>query len=516
MKKIRIKDTTNEMSTTGTGASFTSGQGGQYASPKAFKIVRKNKEEGINSPFDTPSPSIPNRPSKAIDYKKLFQEKKKYNPITDPTSASDDAGFNDGIDMDSLDAASVLEMSKTASPEEAAKELKRQPGEPFKVGQVSFSDDGTTKSTITNINPETGAVKWTITQLPGYDKLFGELDDLTDTAKRTAQKSKDDQKFKEFYEEIRLIRNKVRTHLRKEHPEIYSRIQMRSESINEVIDLDIEDDIAYLSGDSGEYEGEIEDGKVSFSVIYDDLDYRISDQYNENNIEDFLGKGHAFVELAKKYDHNWDIERDLVGITINLKSPLNEAIDLVHVYDKDGKIFGTGEIEQELPNDKVKVRFDGNFVGTFRADRVKPVMEVTIGGSSRERLTNLAQNIGREEFAMNVLEIPDENVLDMLVDELAKLYDMRSVNEPINEARYSQFKKQTEVTTPTQQIHRAVREIRRKIDEITKVVGHTERMKMELKSSNKGMSYLKRTKNAISKISEKIQELNNRIKGLTE
>ncbi len=87
----------------------------------------------------------------------------------------------------------------------------------------------------------------------------------------------------------------------------------------EAINLDIEDDIAYLSGDSGEYEGEIEDGKTSFSVIYDDLDYRISDQYDENNIEDFLGKGHAFVELAKKYDHNWGIERDLVGITIKLK-----------------------------------------------------------------------------------------------------------------------------------------------------------------------------------------------------
>ena len=87
----------------------------------------------------------------------------------------------------------------------------------------------------------------------------------------------------------------------------------------EAINLDIEDDIAILSGDSGEYEGEIEDGKTSFSIIYDDLDYRISDQYNENNIEDFLGKGHAFVELAKKYDHNWDIERDLVGITIKLK-----------------------------------------------------------------------------------------------------------------------------------------------------------------------------------------------------
>ena len=452
MKKIKIKDTTNEMSTTGTGASFTSGKGAQYASPKSFKIVRKNKKEGINSPFDTPSPSIPNRPSKAIDYKQLFQE-----------------------------------MSKTASPEEAEKELK-SPYETFKVGNVTFSDDGTSKSTITNIDPETGAVSWRIDQLPGYDKMFDELDDLTDTARRTAQKSKDDRKFKDFYEEIRVIRNKVRTHLRKEHPEIYDRIQMRSESVN-------------------------------------------------------------------------------------------EAIDLVHVYDKDGKIFGTGEIEQELPNDKVKVRFDGNFVGTFRADRVKPVMEVTIGGSSRERLTSLAQSIGREEFAMNVLEIPDDNVLDDLVDQLAKLYDMRPMNEAysgflrnpedpdskpsnnsfvvnefradlrrlfgkfkgelknpefikgvaeimvnwksllrsqMNEARYSQFKKTTEVRTPTEQIHRAVREIRRKIDEISKVVGHTERMKNELKQSNEGMHYLKRTRNAINKISEKIQELNNRIKGLTE
>ena len=88
--------------------------------------------------------------------------------------------------------------------------------------------------------------------------------------------------------------------------------------LHEAINLDIEDDIAILSGDLGEYEGEIEDGKTSFSIIYDDLDYRISDQYNENNIEDFLGKGHAFVELAKKYDHKWGIERDLVGITIKL------------------------------------------------------------------------------------------------------------------------------------------------------------------------------------------------------
>jgi len=54
------------------------------------------------------------------------------------------------------------------------------------------------------------------------------------------------------------------------------------------------------------------------------------------------------------------------------------------------------------------------------------------------------------------------------------------------------------------------------MNEIVKLVGHTERMKSELKQSNEGMSYLKRTRNAINNISEKLTELNNRIKGLTE
>ena len=78
------------------------------------------------------------------------------------------------------------------------------------------------------------------------------------------------------------------------------------------------DNIAILKGDSGEYDGFIEDGEVSFSTTYDDLDYRITDEYDESNIEDFLGRGHAFVELAKKYDYDWNIEPDLVGITIKL------------------------------------------------------------------------------------------------------------------------------------------------------------------------------------------------------
>ena len=94
------------------------------------------------------------------------------------------------------------------------------------------------------------------------------------------------------------------------------------------------DNIVILKGDSGEYTGFTENGGVSFSTTYDDLDYRITDKYDESNIEDFLGKGHAFVELAKKYDYEWNIEPDLVGITIKLKDKLNESINLSD-YNED-------------------------------------------------------------------------------------------------------------------------------------------------------------------------------------
>tara|TARA_R100000482_G_scaffold124750_1_gene78819 strand:- start:989 stop:1654 length:666 start_codon:yes stop_codon:yes gene_type:complete len=129
----------------------------------------------------------------------------------------------------------LSEMSKTAPPEEAAKELKRKPGEDFKVGQVTYSDDGLRKSVVTNINPETGAVRWEIIQLPGFETLYDELDDLVDISKRVYVKTKDDKKFREFYEEARKLRNKVRTHLRNEYPDEYKNItRIAEEDVDEI------------------------------------------------------------------------------------------------------------------------------------------------------------------------------------------------------------------------------------------------------------------------------------------
>ena len=103
----------------------------------------------------------------------------------------------------------------------------------YKVGDVTFSKDGGTKFTVLDIDSETGSVEWETKSLPNYEKLMEDSTNLVDTAKGVFQKSKDDSKFRDIYEDSKVIRNKIRTHLRNEYPDEYKRAVMR---MNEGLD----------------------------------------------------------------------------------------------------------------------------------------------------------------------------------------------------------------------------------------------------------------------------------------
>jgi len=92
----------------------------------------------------------------------------------------------------------------------------------------------------------------------------------------------------------------------------------------------------------------------------------------------------------------------------------------------------------------------------------------------------------------------------------------KKTEEQLNEVRYSQFKSQSKNRTPQEQLHMGVKQIQHKLDEINKLVEFATRMKTELKGDAEQMNYLKRTHNALFKINEKIQSINEKIKGLTE
>jgi|TARA_R110000803_G_scaffold175788_1_gene238309 hypothetical protein len=101
----------------------------------------------------------------------------------------------------------------------------------FNVGQVDVKKG--VKSTVTDIDPNTGAVSWDIDYVPNIDKLVEDVDELTKTAKGVYQKAKDDKKFLDIYEQSRSLRNSIRTHVRNNYPEEYKKA-MNEEEVEEM------------------------------------------------------------------------------------------------------------------------------------------------------------------------------------------------------------------------------------------------------------------------------------------
>jgi hypothetical protein len=86
--------------------------------------------------------------------------------------------------------------------------------------------------------------------------------------------------------------------------------------------------------------------------------------------------------------------------------------------------------------------------------------------------------------------------------------------ELLNEVTYSKFKKDVKHRTKSEQLHKAIREVKRKLMEIDRIVEYTSRMKQELSEDEGGISYWKATQNNIGRISEMVNQLNNKIKNL--
>jgi hypothetical protein len=79
------------------------------------------------------------------------------------------------------------------------------------------------------------------------------------------------------------------------------------------VDVEVDDDMVTLSGNSGDYDGFIEDnGTVSFSVVYDDVD----EEFNDQNWKDILGDDHVFVKIANAINTEVEAMDDYVQITV--------------------------------------------------------------------------------------------------------------------------------------------------------------------------------------------------------
>jgi hypothetical protein len=89
------------------------------------------------------------------------------------------------------------------------------------------------------------------------------------------------------------------------------------------------------------------------------------------------------------------------------------------------------------------------------------------------------------------------------------------VNKSLNETRYNQFKKQTEIVKPSTQMHEAMKQIKRKLQEVNKIASYTSKLKTELSETN-NIQYNKRTESIVNQLMNELKSLYKNIKEIKD
>ena len=104
----------------------------------------------------------------------------------------------------------------------------------YKLKEIEVGDvkvKGGTKSTVTSIDPETGAITWDVTTVPEMDTTFKKFAQLRDYIEDLASDKKEDPKFREIAKKVIATFNDFRTHLRKNYPDEYETFKSVAEDL---------------------------------------------------------------------------------------------------------------------------------------------------------------------------------------------------------------------------------------------------------------------------------------------
>lgn len=85
------------------------------------------------------------------------------------------------------------------------------------------------------------------------------------------------------------------------------------------------------------------------------------------------------------------------------------------------------------------------------------------------------------------------------------------VEKELNE-NYAQFRNKTKNRQGPDQFHQAIREAKKKVAEVNRIMEYVEKLRNELNEGENGLKYRKHTENAISQIKESVVKLYKKIK----
>ena len=119
----------------------------------------------------------------------------------------------------------------------------------------------------------------------------------------------------------------------------------------------------------------------------------------------------------------------------DLKKSMDEKVDLVHVTDKDGKMFGTGERVKDS-NGTTTVRFDAETTKNFPTSQVKTVKEQNLGsefpGPDLDDKGYIAARKLIDQLRLTTFRKLNPDELESFRREIASAFDM-TLKEGLNE-----------------------------------------------------------------------------------
>jgi len=104
-----------------------------------------------------------------------------------------------------------------------------KPQNESKVGDVTVK--GGIKTTVTDIDPNSGAISWDVEYAADYLKLYQQVQQLFKTVEKAARQSNAEPFIKDWGQDVRQLRNSLRTYLRNNKSEEYERVKGMQETM---------------------------------------------------------------------------------------------------------------------------------------------------------------------------------------------------------------------------------------------------------------------------------------------
>ena len=127
----------------------------------------------------------------------------------------------------------------------------------YKLKEIEVGDvqvRGGNQSTVTAIDPTTGAISWDVTTVPEMDTTFKKFAQLRDYIEQLSVDKKEDPKFKEIAKKVIATFNDFRTHLRTKYPNEYETFKSVAEDLAKTLNEEstIASNSFFTSGGEGE------------------------------------------------------------------------------------------------------------------------------------------------------------------------------------------------------------------------------------------------------------------------